>query len=136
MDQHNPLTSKEVQEIMGDFASSALAAAKKFGKELDSTFDSIEQVEEIIEICFQAYQKNDLDEEGVEIFAEMFGGYIGEVYRKVKNGKWDYDPSFETIVIKSPRGFTFFPIAKVHKRIIKGEDENLWYFAKFMFSQK
>jgi hypothetical protein len=55
-------------------------------------------------------------EEQLKKMCEMFGGYLGEVYRREVGGEWAMNREFDTIGIKRGDEW-FFPPAKVSKRL-------------------
>ena len=64
---------------------------------------------------------------GARIFA--VGGYIGEVIRKAKGGKWvgnDTDPQAEiNIELQLPGGTTIWPVQRAVKRMKNGAEEGI-----------
>lgn len=62
----------------------------------------------------------------------MFGGYLGEVFRRHQGGEWLLDdqisPGGPVITLQHSSAGKFFPPAKVYKRLMNGDEDNVWIF--------
>ena len=105
-------------DMMEAYALDAVDFGKKFDKDLDFSRESIERVEQICTILYNAIPKNfftklirrnPTDEQKLQI-SKLFGGYIGEVMRKNFGGNWSIEnPSNQgkTVLLKIGEMGTF-----------------------------
>jgi len=132
-----------INDMMIAYADDAVEFAKsKFNIELDYSSESIKCVEDIAARLYASiprslfgkiFKAGPSDKE-IDIVCKMLGGYIGEVYRKIRPGEWGVHEQFGAIGIKHEDSW-FFPPAKVHKRLSNGEEDNLSYFFSVALDQ-
>jgi hypothetical protein len=72
-------------------------------------------------------------EETIAIIAKMFGGNIGEVFRRNHGGEWTIQMNVPgvagpVIALKVREGDTWFPPGKAYERILNGEEDNVSFF--------
>ena len=127
------MATPTITEMMSAYAEDAVDFARNnFGITLDYTSESMRQVEAIAERLVQARPKNFVSklfqktpsEEELQTVYKMLGGYIGEVYRRVKGGEWAINEEFRALGVQQGSNW-IFPPAKVHKRLTKGAEDNL-----------
>jgi hypothetical protein len=127
------MTETTINDMMFAYAEDAVDFAHtNFGIELDFTRSSLEHVEHIAGQLYQTRPKGILSkvfhkgpsEEEIQQVCKMLGGYIGEIYRKVKGGDWAINQEFQAIGILFGESWVF-PPSKVNKRLTNGSEDNL-----------
>ena len=119
----------------------ATIAASRFGKDLDFSTSSLEQLEEILSgfhdgLSLLAGQK-DLELSPllarVQHMAILCGAYLGETFRRRWGGNWllsgadgRAEPTLQIGIL------SLSPISRVYKRLIHGPSENVWAYAKVL----
>jgi hypothetical protein len=116
-------------EFMPMMADRAVAFARQGGKVLDYSPGSIKSVEAVLEELHQARSKQQLSDADVNVNAIRYGAYIGEVLRRKYGGTWAIDhpvagPKTYPIHWK---GGESFPVGWCGKRILNGEEDNVWF---------
>jgi hypothetical protein len=119
----------------------AAIAASRFGKYLDFSTSSLEQLEGILSRLHDALNlsvgQKDLEQSplraGVQHMAILYGAYLGETFRRRWGGNWlpnGTDGQAEpTLQIGN---LSLSPISRVNKRIVHGPSENVWAYAKVL----
>ncbi len=137
------MASPGINEMMAAYAEDAADFAKgKFGVDLDFSCESVEKVEEIASQLYQARPRGFLiklfrsgpSDEEIEQVCKMLGGYIGEVYRRIKGGDWAVHPDFNALGVQRGEAW-IFPPAKVHKRLSNGAEDNLWSYFRVVLDE-
>jgi hypothetical protein len=63
----------------------------------------------------------------------MYGGYIGEVFRRVGGGEWSFDeeagPGQNYVCLRNGDQ-RIWPPSKVYKRITNGSEDNVWFYSR------
>jgi hypothetical protein len=102
------------------------AAEKKVT--LDYTPESVERVEGLLAELHEKRAAGHLPDDQVTRAAVRYGAYVGEVLRRMHNGSWAIDHE-----VVGPGTFPIrwgehesFPIGWCGKRIINGEEDNVW----------
>ena len=126
---------------MAAYAQDAVDMAKlNFSENLDYSERSVEIVERCLSKLYSAQRKGFLGRlfgrspsiEQISTVAKMFGGYIGEVFRKHHGGEWLIDetisPGSPVLALRYAGGGRFFPPAKVFRRLTDGDSDNVWVF--------
>ncbi|TAN39401.1 MAG: hypothetical protein EPN25_11710 [Nitrospirae bacterium] len=121
-------------------------ALKTYKVELDFSETSIQKVESIltdIESTFpkglvgRLFKKGPTEQE-IESICNMYGGYIGEIFRQNLGGKWDttdyFTPGHKIPCINIGLT-TVFPPAKVAKRLSEGKGDDVWFYYQAMKAQ-
>jgi hypothetical protein len=125
-----------INDTMSALAQDAVDFANRnFGVVLDFSNASVEQVETIAEELYQSIPQGMLNKlfhlspsEGeIQKICDMFGAYIGEVFRRGKGGVWANNQEFSAVGIQHGASW-LFPQGKVHDRLRNGSEDNLWTY--------
>ena len=82
----------ELQDLMTDSANNAIAVTKEqFNITLDYSPQSIEKIDTAIIDYLGIFTSDALDDKGVFTICNIYGAYIGEVFRKTVGGVWIMD---------------------------------------------
>ena len=115
--------------FMPALASNAVKFAASRGVNIDYSPDSVERVESLLAELHHLKTEGLLKDHDLNIHAHQFGAYIGEVLRRKYGGHWEVDSE-----VAGPKTFpmhwkesTSFPVGWCGKRILNGEDENVWH---------
>ena len=135
----------EVLKTMTAYADEAVDfAAKAMDSELDFSIESLEMVEDILDILSNDIPKSRLmrligkgpDPGEIVDMSKIWGAYIGEVFRRTWGGTWTANTEIlknDWLYALSIRDNQMFPPAKVFKRLKNGkEDDILLYFQAFV----
>lgn len=88
------MTSVELAELMADSAENAIATTQEeFNITLDGTEQSIDLVDDAILSWLGKYKSQALEEDAVFTICNIYGAYIGEIFRNKVGGEWNYDES-------------------------------------------
>lgn len=88
------MTHEELHELMRDSAQNAILTTKdEFRIELDGSVDSIALVDEVILRWIERYKDQALEDKAVFTLCNIYGAYVGEVFRTTVGGHWNYDES-------------------------------------------
>lgn len=129
-----------IRQMMEAYATDAVDAARaNYGIELNYSPDSVKTVEELLGKIyphvrrgrFRKFFRIGLSEADVDTICKMFGGYIGEVVRRQRGGVWQIiqNPLGDENVIALVNGDDkIFPPAKVFKRLMNGEEDDVWFY--------
>jgi hypothetical protein len=137
------MTTPTINDMMAAYAEDALDFARNnFSISLDYTNESVRQIEAMAEKLVQARPKNFVSklfrkgpsDEEIQTVCKMLGGYIGEVYRRAKGGSWGVNEEFQALGVKQGENW-IFPPAKVHKRLINGAEDNLWFYFSVLLAE-
>jgi hypothetical protein len=129
------LTDLDVAKEMVLRADQAVAVAKEKGIVLDYSPESVEKVEEILAEIYEKNNRTPLLDSEIVKESLRWGGYIGEVARKIRNCRWALDSKFGgegSFPIVSDDKSECFPVRWCAKRIKNGEEDNVWH--KFNYS--
>lgn len=72
-----------------------------------------------------------VSDDQLDTICRVFGGYVGEVIRRYRGGRWAIidSPTGEGNVIALVNGDDkIFPPAKIFTRLVEGESDNVWYY--------
>ncbi len=120
------LSSSNLQQLMADTAQDAAAyAAEEFSIQLDHSVASIGLVDNLILSARDKYGEHVHDSKIIFTLCNMFGAYVGEIYRAQYGGSWVYDETKSTSpsVFLLHGDFTFAFPGIVYQRLIN--DQNL-----------
>ena len=109
-------------------------AVQNFQTTLDGSEESIAFVEAILARLHESLATQAPPEETVWRFAQGFGSYVGEVYRRHHGGQWgivDEDGS-RFAGIEARDGGLFLPWNRAHKRILGGVENNIESYYRFL----
>lgn len=88
------ISQEELTELMVDCARNAIITTQEeFNLELDGTDQSLEIVDEVILGWLARYRNQALEENAVFTLCNIYGAYVGEVFRNKIGGNWNYDES-------------------------------------------
>lgn len=88
------MTREELDELMQDSARNAVITTRdEFGVELDGSPDSIKLVDEVILKWINRYRDQALEDKAVFTLCNIYGAYVGEVFKSTVGGNWAYDDS-------------------------------------------
>lgn len=88
------MTSAELTELMIDSAQNAIATTlQEFNLALDGSEQSLQLVDDVILSWLGRYKDQALEENAVFTICNIYGAYIGEVFRQKVGGEWSYDQS-------------------------------------------
>lgn len=134
----NFIANKEIENIAKEYAKYAVEFAKnQFNIRLDWSDRSIEQVEEILSKMHTSALKDKPSEENIYKFAQLFGSYIGEVYRRNHKAEWGLVTidSEELPGLETKKGDIIWPWAKTNNRITNGDEENVLHYYKLIIQK-
>jgi len=101
-------------------------ARKNFKLELSYAISSIRKLDEMVEGISKP--KN------LEQMIMLFGSFLGEAFRQLYKGRWEWNDHFNTwgVTFPLPNGNeeTVFVFAKAEKRFVNGMEDSLSFFAK------
>ena len=90
------MTQEELQQLMADSAQNAIDTTKsEFNLTLDRSRESIALVDDVILSWIDKYKDQALEDKAVFTICNIYGAYIGEIFREVVGGQWRYDESDE-----------------------------------------
>lgn len=88
------MTSSELTELMVDSAKNAIATTKdEFDIALDGSEESINLVDEAILNWLTKYRAQALEPDAIFTICNIYGAYVGEIFRTKVGGDWNYDES-------------------------------------------
>ena len=140
MTSRSPEVDDLVQQMMAAYAQDAVDAARTgFGIDLDFSPPSVERVEQILVQIYPSIRRGwirrllhiGISDDQLDTLCKMFGGYVGEVVRRHQGGRWAIieNPAGQGNVIALVNGDDkIFPPAKVFKRLVEGESDNVWFY--------
>jgi hypothetical protein len=138
-------------DMMVAYAQDAVGHAQaSSGVALDYSLDSIRGVEEIMDqlhagiprgfwgkLLRKVLRKGPSPEDLYKV-SMMYGGYVGEVFRKAGGGEWTLDaeivPGQDTICLRNG-GQRIWPTAKVYKRILNGGEDSIWFYSQVVMGE-
>lgn len=88
------MTSAELTQIMIDSAQNAITTTEEeFNLLLDGSEESIDLVDDVILSWLGRYKDQALEESAVFTICNIYGAYVGEIFRNKVGGNWNYDES-------------------------------------------
>jgi hypothetical protein len=88
------MSSAELTDLMIDSAQNAvITTQEEFNLTLDGTEQSIEMVDNVLLNWLERYKGQVLQENAVFTICNIYGAYIGEIFRNKVGGNWAYDES-------------------------------------------
>lgn len=88
------MSREELTELMVDCAQNAvITTQQEFNLDLDGTDQSLELVDEVILGWLARYRNQALEENAIFTICNIYGAYVGEIFRKKVGGNWNYDVS-------------------------------------------
>ena|SRR5690554_1294735 len=120
------LSGADLQQLMADTAVDAVSyAAEEFSTTLDKTEASIALIDELILGVREKYGEQIHDSKVIFTLCNMFGAYLGEIFRSQYGGTWVYDDtdaSAPSVFLKYG-DYTFAFAGIIYQRLIN--DQNL-----------
>ena len=88
------MTSAELTNLMIDSAKNAVfTTEEEFNLTLDGSDQSIDLVDDVILSWLGRYKDQALEENAVFTICNIYGAYLGEIFRNKVGGNWAYDES-------------------------------------------
>lgn len=88
------MSIQELTELMIDSAQNAVTTTQdEFNLTLDNTEQSLELVDEVILGWLARYRDQALTENAIFTLCNIYGAYVGEIFRQKIGGQWNYDAS-------------------------------------------
>lgn len=88
------MSTEELTELMVDCAQNAIITTQEeFNLTLDNTEQSLELVDEVILGWLARYRDQALEENAIFTLCNIYGAYVGEIFRHKVGGTWNYDAS-------------------------------------------
>ncbi|GAB5378848.1 MAG: hypothetical protein Alis3KO_02180 [Aliiglaciecola sp.] len=88
------MTQEELDHLMADSAQNAIETTlEEFKVELDGTADSITLVDDVILSWVEKYKDKALEDSAVFTICNIYGAYVGEIFKSTIGGHWRYDES-------------------------------------------
>ncbi|MFT2092971.1 hypothetical protein [Paraglaciecola sp. 2405UD69-4] len=88
------MTSAELTELMQDSAKNAVTTThQEFNLDLDFSEQSINLVDDVILAWLGRYKDQALEENAVFTLCNIYGAYVGEIFKEKIGGVWTYDES-------------------------------------------
>ncbi len=90
------MTREELHQLMADSAQNAIETTKEeFDIDLDNSPQSVALVDDILLSWIDKYKDQALEDAAVFTICNIYGAYVGEIFRKTIGGHWHYDESDE-----------------------------------------
>ncbi|MEP0356300.1 MAG: hypothetical protein ABJH06_05440 [Paraglaciecola sp.] len=88
------MTSAELANLMLDSAQNAVKTTlEEFKLQLDFSEESINLVDDVILAWLGRYKDQALEENAVFTICNIYGAYVGEIFKEKIGGDWAYDES-------------------------------------------
>ncbi|GAC24310.1 MAG: hypothetical protein CL579_01100 [Alteromonadaceae bacterium] len=88
------MTQEELTQLMIDSAQNAIETTEQeFGIILDETEQSLSLVDDVILSWLGKYESQALEDSAVFTICNIYGAYVGELFRHKVGGFWKYDES-------------------------------------------
>ena len=129
--------SNDPNVFMPLMADRAVQFAMEKGKHLDYSPESIKTVDFLLGELHDLRAKRQLSDHDLNTHALHFGAYIGEILRRKFGGSWATDHP-----VAGPKSFPIhffggdaFPIGWCGKRILNGDEDNVWFKYQMVISR-
>lgn len=125
------MTNAELAQLMEDSAANAVSTTlSEFNIELDGSVDSISQVDNIILSWIDKYKDKALEDNSVFTICNIYGAYIGEIFRKNVGGSWLYDQSDDKApyVLLEYAGKSYAFAGICYQRLVNDSDISVRYY--------
>ena len=88
------MSREELEQLMKDSAENAIETTQEeFNVALDGSPESIQLVDDVILAWIDKYKDQALEDNAVFTICNIYGAYIGEVFKQLVGGHWHYDES-------------------------------------------
>ena len=121
----------KIRQIAEAYALDAVDfAAQNFKIKLDGSEASIELVENMLDRLHKEMAKAKPDEKTIWLTTKALGSYVGETMIRHHGGEWGMIQmgSDKFPGIRRSNGGLCWPWGKVHKRLINGDEDNVWHY--------
>jgi len=137
--QAPPAPHNETNAVMASLADEAVNRARsEFRQTLDFAPESVRTVEQILGKLYELRAAGEMPDDRLHREAITWGAYVGEVIRRQKGGHWEKDHD-----VGGPDSFPLhhgggqsFPVAWCGKRLINGDEDNVWIKYQVMTARK
>jgi hypothetical protein len=83
------MNKQELDTLMNESAQDAvIVSQEQFNLELDFSIESLAVVDTVISRFLQEYEKEVQEDKSVFTLCNIFGAYVGEVFKKEVGGEW------------------------------------------------
>jgi hypothetical protein len=129
----------KLQEMARNFAPGAVEfAAKHFQTKLDYSDSSVAALETILDRLHRSLAAAAPPKEQIDHYAQLFGCYLGETFRRNHAATWGIIPSGASKVpsMRSEKtGTVFYPLTRAYKRITMGDEENVVAYYQYLLKE-
>ncbi len=88
------MTREELAQLMADSAQNAIETTEdEFQLVLDGSSESVALVDDVILSWIDKYKDQALEDNAVFTICNIYGAYVGEIFRTMVGGHWHYDDS-------------------------------------------
>lgn len=88
------MTNEELNQLMADSAQNAITTTKEeFDVVLDGNPNSVELIDDVILLWIDKYKEKALEDKTVFTICNIYGAYLGEIFRNLVGGQWRYNDS-------------------------------------------
>jgi len=88
------MSREELTQLMVDSAQNAVVTTEEeFNLTLDNSEQSLALLDDVILCWLGKYKDHPLEDNGVFTICNIYGAYVGEIFRKKIGGSWSYDDS-------------------------------------------
>lgn len=136
------ITQDELLALMQQRAQEAVErASSEYLILLDFSPASVERVDEILGRLHERHAASEFSNEELTHESMTWGAYVGEVIKKVRPGEWAQDsavagPFSLPIVYSDAENSQSFPVGWCRKRIVNGDEDNIWIKFNFFVMQR
>lgn len=86
------MEQQALNQLMRESAEDAIRTSlEEFGLALDYSIDSIALVDRIILKFLDTYKDQALEDKAVFTLCNIYGAYLGEAFKKLAGGQWQYN---------------------------------------------
>jgi hypothetical protein len=86
------MEQQALNQLMVDSAEDAITTSlEEFGVTLDYSVQSIALVDEALLRFLESYHDQALEDKAVFTLCNIYGAYVGETFRKLAGGQWQYN---------------------------------------------
>ena len=86
------MTREELNQLMADSAQNAISTTQdEFNLTLNGSAESVETVDDILLSWLGRYKDQALEDKAVFTLCNIYGAYVGEVFKSLVGGEWSYD---------------------------------------------
>jgi hypothetical protein len=125
------ITNEELNKLMADSATDAITATmNEFNFELDGSVESIGHVDNVILSWIDKYKDKALEDDSVFTICNIYGAYIGEIFREKIGGSWHYDKTNENApyVVLEYGGKSYAFAGICYQRLVNDSEISVKYY--------